>query len=450
MNIDELRSRVDTIVVVMMENRSFDHILGHMSLPDYGGRTDIEGIHSLQDPNLANGSVNGTLVSPFIATDGPLPNDVPHEREFVTTQLARSAVAGGFTMTGFVKAYEDFTGTTGVLRPPPMGLLTPRDLPMTAFLAREYGLCDHWFAPLPTSTQPNRLMAMSGYTLNEHTHSGPLPNQHTVLDWLEQRQIRWRVYSAGISFFALMPQLWPFLLTDHFQKLPALSHDVGADAPWPQVIFIEPDYADSPVHLSGHASDDHPPIAVAFGQAFLRQVYEALTSNPDRWARTVMILTYDEHGGFFDHVAPLAIPFAPPPNANFTAPFDSTGIRVPAIVVSPMIERGIVKHELLDHTSILQFIAERFGTGGEIYSADVEARRQAGIASVSALLNAQLGARDIAEAPSDPVTAVASLTTTREPTTDNQKAFVAAIEGFARAHGPAALAKYPEIAHWMS
>ncbi len=212
-----LLSRVDTIVIVMMENRSFDHIFGHLSLAAYGGRADIDGVSNPADPRLANPSANGTMVFPFVTRDGPLATDLPHERPFVTTQLAHSTVSGGFAMNGFVAAYEQFTQTSGQLQPPPLGMLTPPDLPVTSFLATQFAVCDRWFAPLPTSTQPNRLMALSGYTMRYATENGLLPAQDTLLDWLDRHKVRWRVYSAGLSFFTLMPKMWPGLLTDRFR-----------------------------------------------------------------------------------------------------------------------------------------------------------------------------------------------------------------------------------------
>jgi phospholipase C len=350
MDQNELRQRVDTIVIVLMGNRSFDHILGSMCLSEFGGRSDLDGVKSLVDPNNANPSSNGTLAFPFIMKDGPLTNDLPHERDFVAMQLASSAIVGGPTMTGFVKAYEKATGTSGVNDPPPMGLLTPPDLPATGFLAREYAVCDRWFAPLPASTQPNRLMALSGYSERDFTISGLLPNQDTLFDWLDRHQVPWRVYSAGISFFTLMPKLWPALLTDKFRRLSALSFDFQHEPAneQPHVIVIEPDYDDSPVHLSGHSCDNHPPLPMAFGEAFVRQVYEALTSNPGRWQRTVMLLTYDEHGGFRDHVPPLPVTSPPPPGVSYPE-FTTTGVRVPAVIVSPLVKRGSAKHPARPH-----------------------------------------------------------------------------------------------------
>ncbi len=450
MNLEQLKAQVDTIVVVMMENRSFDHMLGHMRLPDYGGLTTIDGIESLANTDYANPSQNSRLIPPFIAADQPLPNDLPHERDQVATQLAFASVANAYEMNGFVKAYERSSGTTGVLRPPPMGLLTPRDLPMTRFFADEYAPCDRWFSALPTSTQPNRLMSLSGYTLIDSTRSGLLPDQHTVLDWCESRGVRWRVYSAGLSFFMLMKNMWPLVVTDHFRRLSALSHDVQheSDADWPQFILIEPDYNDSPVHLSGQPCDNHPPLPVGPGESFLRQAYEAITSNPNRFGRTVMLLTYDEHGGFFDHVPPHPVPYQPPAGASFTKSFDSTGVRVPAIVISPFVARGLPKHEILDNTSILQFVAERFGSPGEPYSPSVDARRQAGIMSITALLDEGPPRDNIPAAPSAPIVVTTSLTTTRDVETDQQKAFAAAIEEFASSHGPDVLAKFPEVTHW--
>jgi phospholipase C len=453
MNMDrnELRQRVGTVFIVMMENRSFDHVLGHLSLPDHGQRGDIDGITALDKPDYANPSANGTMIFPFIMADGPLTNDVPHERLRVAEQLAFSAVANRFTMTGFVKAYEGSTGTSGVLDPPPMGLLTSQDLLASSFFAREYAVCDRWHAPLPTSTQPNRLMAMSGYTERDTTISGLLPNQHAVFDWLSAHGVRWRVYSAGISFYTLMPKLWPLLLTDHFRNLNALSNDIQneSDTTWPEVVIIEPDYDDSPVHLSGHASDNHPPLPMAFGEAFLRQVYEAATGHSERWSKSVMIVTYDENGGFYDHVPPVSVPSEPPPGVNYPR-FESTGARVPAFIVSPLVARSSVKRQVLDHTSILQLLAERFGGPGEMYSEAVDARRRAGIGSVSAALDSGNPRTSIPQMSSAPIAATAALATWRDPKSNQQQAFVAGIEGFAKAHGTLALTKYPQIAHWLS
>ncbi len=152
-------------------------------------------------------------------------------------------------------------------------------------------------------------------------------------------------------------------------------------------LLVEPDYYDCPIHLQAPC-DNHAPLAMAPGEAFLGQVYGWLTSNPARWARTALIVTYDEHGGFFDHVAPLPVKYR---NPQAGVSFDSTGpppppAWPPAILAGPFAPQG-VSHSPLDNTSILQLLAERFGRPGETYSSTVVGRAGT-MASVSAVLSA--------------------------------------------------------------
>jgi phospholipase C len=189
-------------------------------------------------------------------------------------------------------------------------------------------------------------------------------------------------------------------------------------------------------------------LAVAFGESFLRQVYEALTSSPLRWKSMVTIVTYDEHGGFFDHVPPAPVSSPVPPGADYNAPFDSTGVRVPAFVLSPFVDAGSTSNALLDHTSILQLFAELFGKNGEGYSSAVDARKHAGVASASEVLG-DAPRSDTPLPPAQAIMGTAMLQTTVLPQTDQQKAFVTAIEAFEKAHGTAATNAFPEIAHWL-
>lgn len=435
MNRAELVQNVDTIVVVMMENRSFDHILGHLRHPEDGNRGDVDGIESFENPNYLNPSSDGVGIAPFWMSDAPLLSDLPHDPDAVRKQLAFSEVSGSYAMTGFVRAYEDEFHTS-VREPAVMGILRGNDVPITGALAAQYTVCDRWFACLPTSTAPNRLMSMCGFT--NHADTGVLlPDQAIVYDWLSQHGARWRVYSAGLPFFTLMPRLAPLLLTSHFRDLDDLARDIQNDAPheWPQVIFVEPDYHDCPVHRRPPC-DNHAPLPMRPGEAFLAEVYAALTSNPQRWARTVLIVTYDEHGGFFDHVAPLPVKYRNPNGVSF----DSTGPRVPTIVAGPFAPRG-VSHATLDNTSILQLLAERFGRANEVYSSEVLGRMKQGIASVSSVLSAAgdngaaLLLPDVASPPTAPAVVRSRLT---DAFSERGKALVGA-------HGAEALKKYPEL-----
>jgi phospholipase C len=344
--------QIDTIVVVMLENRSFDHVLGYLRLPSFDNRQDIDGlINPDSDPRFAN-IYDHQIYRPFEMADGSLIHDLPHARSLVDVQLALRD--GTFTMSGFVDAYAQSSQSLES-QPVPMGYMTPKSVPISNFLARNYLVCDRWFAPLPADTQPNRAMAFSGSALIDDTKAQIIPCETLVLDWLTTKSVRWRVYHCGMSFFLLFGA-FNHALGDNFrsiQQLPAdFQHEPDATAP--QVIFVEPDYGDSPVHFGSGPNDNHPPLAMGPGESFLRDVYAALSGNPTRWVRTVLIVTYDEHGGFFDHVAPLPIKSPVPAKAQYTAPFSTTGVRVPATIVSPLVPAGSSFHGNLDHTSILQ------------------------------------------------------------------------------------------------
>jgi phospholipase C len=385
-------SEIKTVVIVMMENRSFDHMLGHLSLPPFGTRTDVEGLKTTTWTTYANDAPNERPHMPFtLRRDDRLAHDLPHERPFVATQIGPEK-----RMKGFVRAYYDLTGFKAIDHPPPMAFCDPSIIPITSFLAANFCVCDHWFSPLPTSTMPNRLMFLGGDAHTDKTGT-PEPNVGPLLiDWLTQRKVSWRVYHDGLfSFFTLF--LRPVVLGDEFRRFTSLAADLAANDV-PQVILIEPTYHDAP-HF--HANDNHPPLQVAAGEHFLRDVYDVLSKSP-QWKNMLVVFAYDEHGGFFDHVAPADVPYAPPPNAAYTTPFTTTGPRVPVIVASPFVTQK-AWNGVMDHTSILQFLAERFEPGGPGYSPSVNARRDAGIQSLSALISPpSTPAAAVTAAPSPP------------------------------------------------
>lgn len=363
---------IGTIVVAMMENRSFDHLLGFLKLQGY----DVDGVQSnpAWQTRIASTYKGGSyrpfrMPSPYDRMDA----DPPHGREDIKAQLG-SKTGDCYAMNGFVESYAQAKGAPPIgpaSRPPVMGYFDGDQAPVCRFFAEKFAICDHWHAAVPAGTQPNRLMAMSGVTRID-TNKVPLPHQELVYDWLTRRGIRWRVYHAGVPFFALMLDRIDDILSGRFRPFSRFFSDVVEESPstFPQVIFVEPIYADAP-HI-GPACDDHAPAGIKAGQEFLLQVYRSLRRSRDIWKRSVMVVTYDEHGGFFDHVSPPLISTAPPADAFYTEPFTSLGVRVPAIVISPFVKPGTVHHGLLDHTSILKFIGQCFGGGH--YSAAVDAR----------------------------------------------------------------------------
>jgi len=377
-------NQIKNIVVVMMENRSFDHLLGFLSLNQFG-RPEVDGLKDGPGWNAKAASLyNGAAFPPWHCNDPfhPIPGDPPHERAPIAVQLG-NPVNGVYPMNGFVTNYATVCAVKTGDQPPVMSYFAKDEAPVTGFLADNFAVCDRWFSSLPAGTQPNRLVSMSGFS-NIEVNTFPLPDQKLVYDWLDDRKISWRVYHEGLPFFAMMPRWIPdILLDDKFRRFDRLDNDLMEALPEevPKVLFIEPTYTDAP-HV-GPSSDDHAPTAIKAGQEFLLNVYKAFSSNPDIWAGTVMIITYDEHGGFFDHVSPVPLTTNPPAGVNYPA-FTTSGVRVPALIVSPFVTAKTVFHGVLDHVSILKFIGQVFGNGS--FSPEVDQRQ---VGSVWDVLNVQ-------------------------------------------------------------
>jgi phospholipase C len=359
-------SRVQTVIIAMMENRSFDHILGYLGLPDSGHplAARIEGIQHAQTYYLHD------TYQPRAITSPSLTPDPPHERENIEVQI--NSLLG--PMHGFAQSYRDSSPDADPGRV--MEYCIKGYLPSTDFLARNFAICDNWFACLPASTLPNRLMAMSGYALVDHTPRGYFQiaqnlfnnNPHDLIyDWLTSRGVSWRIYLGGYSFFFMqLPRILKLYENDVqvlnlFRPIDRLIDDFK-NGDVPQVVFIEPLYEDDYRRGTAAASDDHPPASLYGGQRHLKIVYDALVAG-DVWNNLVAFITYDEHGSFFDHVRPPAIPTAPPAQALYNNGFRTLGVRVPGIVVSPFVQQASLCEQLFDHTSILKFLGEKFNSG---------------------------------------------------------------------------------------
>lgn len=438
-----------TIVIVMMENRSFDHVLGHLSMTRFGNRKDVAGLVDPEANLDYTNFLDGQGYQPFQLKDGPLLHDLPHSRSLVAAQLAKTG--SQFTMSGFVDAYYQATGSK-IIDPPPMGFLSPGDVSMSSFLATQYAVCDHWFAPLPTDTQPNRSVAYSGYSLIDDTKPRAIPTvkENFIFEWLNAHGVSWRVYHCGISFFTLFDRFHEEVLGPDFRSFRHFPADFESEsaAKMPGVIFIEPEYSDSPVHFGWTPNDNHPPTPVGPGENFLRDIYRLLTKDPAKWNRTLLIVTHDEHGGFFDHVPPLAISTPVPPGALYPAGFENTGPRVPALIASPWVAPGTVFNGPMDHTSILQLLSEKFA-GTADYNDEVGRRRKLGIQSVSQALAQSLAQprADIPVPPQDTISSSVALTPPAEPQTDSQQAFTEAAKNLLKYDRKRALEKYPELVH---
>ncbi len=388
---------VDTIVFLMMENRSFDHMLGHLSLT--GRMPDVDGLEApLTQDKYANPH-DGRTFHPFDMRDRRLDSDVPHNREHMPTQLAFSPATGRYEMNGFARGYFEYRPADDTDEPPSMGILPAEDVPISTFFAENYAVCDRWFSSLPTGTPPNKLMSLAGRSRVEDVEFRIVPSDNLVTDWLTRRGIRWRFYYDGLPFYALLGRLDVMFDTDLFRPFDQLADDVlnEPDDAFPQVIFVDPAFEAGPLLGGRPRNDDHAPAPVSFGQALQRRLYAGLTGNAERWKKTMLIITYDEHGGFYDHVPPLEIGYSPPDNEY--EPYITTGPRVPGLVISPLVSKGRVYSGNLCHTSFLQLVAERFAPGEGGYSHEVNVRADRGIRSLSEVLDLDAPRADIPQAP---------------------------------------------------
>lgn len=369
---------IDTIVVVILENRSFDHVLGYLGREGTG----VEGLSADAAWLAAHANPHGgaTWASHGIGPEIQAIDDPKHDHLAIGVQISTPpADAALGAMGGFVESYLRFAATPPSDPSAVMGWYDQAAVPIHDFLARNFAVCDHWFSCLPTGTQANRLMAMAGETPIVDNAALLLPDGPLVYDWLSAHGVDWCAYHWGsyFPFFSLMPRMLPEIVTSltlsalgghgHFRRYANFRSEWTSADPAPSVIFIEPEYSDGP---HSDPNDDHPPTGIAKGQAFLADIYATLIANPAKWARTMMIVTSDEHGGFYDHVPPLPIAVTVAGHG-----FATTGVRVPALVVSPQVAPGSVFKGDLDHTSILQLFDDRFTGDREGYSAAVNARQ---------------------------------------------------------------------------
>ncbi len=377
-------SDIKTVIILMFENRSFDHMLGHLSLENPASKVD-----GLREPlKQYENTYKGTSYPAYnVFEDNSLPFDLPHELNDVAVQLAQSPITGNYTMKGFVEAYAASTKKAPNKYTEPMSYFSSSQVPITSFLAKEFCVCDRWHCSLPTGTQPNRTMAFSGDTQRSENGTLLSISDDNIFSWLTRNNVSWRTYHDGLSFFVLYKELVlktlsPTKFKDYEFLFSDLQNEPVSESP--EVIIVEPSYQSAPHIGMDRPNDNHAPLAIGWGEEFLRRTYEAAITNPKKWKNTVLIVYYDEHGGFYDHVKPPKIGYKTTGNPSYQ--FNSLGPRIPGVIVSPFVKQNSISNLLFDHTSVLQFLAERF-TPGKPYNQTVEDRRKSGIMSISAVLN---------------------------------------------------------------
>jgi phospholipase C len=365
---------VQHIVQLMLENRSFDHMLGLL----YPGRSGpngqpFEGLLGSESNN--DGSGQPVTVFPIDTSSAGayfMPGADPGEGYANTNvQLFGSGSPPNppaATMTGFVTnfdaaiSYDQRSGMSvqaGTTASSIMGVFPPTALPVLSGLARGFAVCDHWYSSVPTETYPNRAFACAATSqghMNDATSSFTV---QSIFGLMTAHNVSWKIY--GYDAEPLTRGNFPDTMDApeaNFGKFPNFQADAAAGQ-LPAYAFLEPSWGST-------GNSQHPNYDVALGEAFILQVYQAVRNGPG-WPNTLLIITYDEHGGCYDHVPPAT--GATPPDAaigEFGFDFTRFGVRVPAVLVSPFIPAGTIYRvpggsTPIDHTCVLKTIEQRWG-----------------------------------------------------------------------------------------
>lgn len=361
--------KVNHIVVLMLENRSFDHMLGYLSLPTEDGqpgRSDIDGLTG-PETNFNEFEGRPCPIEPFGNRRLVKSQDPDHSGEGVEKQM-------GSDMGGFVADYMATRNPEATAPKPadPMRYQTAANVPVFDFLASEFAICDRWFCSVPGSTWPNRIASLAGEARGKDNLALPLYDRRSFVRSLPEG-VSWRWYSSDPGSLRLVDDRYRVGWEDNFAHVekptalqPATLFGDIRDEKLPQVAWIDPNFVDLG-GLSG-ADDDHPPTDVMAAQSFVLKIYNMLRSRPALWEKTMLVIVYDEHGGFYDHRHPGD---GLPPEFTRRAEFGTFGPRVPAIVVSPYVGRGTAfgsaqdndPRFLFDHTSLIKTILLRFAGG---------------------------------------------------------------------------------------
>ena len=376
---------IDHVVIFTQENRSFDHYFG--SYRGVRGFSDQAASFQQPDPSNTTSTPAGILM-PFHLDTSKMNSACTHDIDHGWVPQHQSWNNG--VMNGFVTSRLPINANDAILT---MGYYTRADLPYYYAVADAFTICDNYFCSVIGPTDPNRLYTMAASIDPAGQNGGPLlqtlvANRSsffgkltytTMPEQLQARGISWKVYTSPdqnilngifsdnvLSYFKNFQNPASPLYQNAF--LPQFPTDFLADAisgNLPQVSWVIASVVDS----------DHPPAPSLFGEITLSSIIAALSANPVQWAKTALFVTYDENGGFYDHVAPVT---APPGTVGeyVTAPAipDPTvagspaitgpiglGFRVPMLVISPFSRGGLVSSSLFDHTSVLRFIETRFG-----------------------------------------------------------------------------------------
>ena len=378
-------SEIEHVVIFINENRSFDSY--------YGTYRGVRGFHDKRVPVLTDGSGKSAFYQPFPGAAGepygghllPFRFDTAHGGECVNDITHEWAAThecwNGGAMDGFLATHLRANGLRD--GPNTMGYYTREDLPFFHALADAFTICDQYHCSVLGPTDPNRLYTMSAWIDPEGVAGGPAlqtlvtnrAQQFGKFTWrtypeqLQAAGVSWKVYTTPDGDYGddVLPYFKayhedPALAANAFApQFPADFLADCADGTLPQVSWV----------LCSLLQSEHPPAPVTYGEVALAQILEGLLANPAIWEKTALLATYDENGGFFDHVPPPTAPPGTPGEYLSVEPLPEAaggirgpiglGFRVPMLVISPFSRGGFVCSHTFDHTSVLRFLEARFG-----------------------------------------------------------------------------------------
>jgi phospholipase C len=416
--------RMDHVVVLMFENRSFDNVLGYLYQPSE--HPTFQGLAGKEFDNpvpgyAGNGPASSVSVHEATSMATPYP-DPGEEYQHVNTQLFGTVLpeanrfaeiddmAAPFNvppppvsqptpMSGFVTDYVN-SFKVAMDRFPTvaeytqiMASYTPDQLPVLSSLARGFKCFDHWFCEVPSQTYPNRSFfhaaSSSGFVLNSHP-AGKFSlenNATTIFERLSDAGKSWRVYIDPAQILSATGLIHARRLLPRYADRFGTIFDFYADAHsgnLPNYSFIEPNmfhpHTDMHPHSGARWAEDlglRPPDTMIGGENLLADVYNAVrqssSSAGSSWRNTALLVTFDEHGGTFDHVSPTAAvpPDSSKPECDFA--FDRLGVRIPTILVSAWLEPGTVESRVYRSTSMIASLRDWWGLGGPLTRRDADA-----------------------------------------------------------------------------
>jgi phospholipase C len=379
--------QIKHLVVLMMENRSFDHMLGFLQSDTF----KIEGIASGASNPPATGDLP-VVASPDALASGDLNPDPGHDLINVNVQIFgnQQGIPDGPLMQGFVRDYalvsNDVAHGNKIMK-----CFNERSLPVLSTLARQYAVCDHWFSSVPGPTIPNRMFAHAATSLGSVVQDPDCWNLKTIYEVLDSdpnNPSDYRIYHHNFGTILLTVQ---HLVHDQhgFREYNQFDSDCR-NGDLPAYTFIEPRYSDDTSAGSLFvASDQHPNHDVWEGEALIAEVFHSIVKNKSLWQSTLLLIVYDEHGGIFDHVPPPALtqPFLPA-SVDPAFSFDRLGIRVPAVLVSPFIKPGTIDSTQYEHSSIVATVRKLFApSAGPLTVRDAAAKTFEGILNLDTARN---------------------------------------------------------------